>query len=308
MGMRGLAVGQDTHNYYKIYNSISEYPFHELLKAAENTGMEVGYAFLMKVSDVFFGDYLFFQMVISFGICFGYGKFLLDEEIDFGIGALMFLCNGLFFAAFNTTRQILATVILLHAWKQLNRKNHFVTVLLFLCAMLVHNTSILFVVFCGIYFFRRKKFLYWLAPTVVIVGALNYKIILEFIALFFGKYSYVLSNERAYMSIGLSAVVWIIVMIMAVIVLHYPNRYTTKERLNALLCFIYPVVSALGLSLNYFERLAFYFIPFSASVFDSIGNVKLKKYRQIYFVALYICFAIWFLISSRAYPYVLYFS
>ena len=306
MGLRGISVGQDTHNYYQVYNFVKKYQVDQLLEAAELTGVEFGYVLLMKITDMIFGEYLFFQLIISFTICFGYGKFLLNEGIDLGIGGLIFLGNDLFFASFNTTRQMLSVIILLFAWEQLNRKKYIKSILLLLCAFLIHSTAILFILLFGVYIFRKKKYLYWLAPLAMIGVAINYKFILYVLGNIFEKYSYILSNERTYMSLGLSAVVWIVVIIVSCMVLYSPKAYTREERINALLCFVYPILSALGLFMNYFERLAFYFVPFSAPVFESVRKKSLKKYRKLYIFALYVCFLVWFLISSTAYPYVLY--
>ena len=303
MGLRASTVGEDTQRYMSYFNYTSSLPLGSVDIAAMNTGVDIGYAILMKIISLVYNDYIFFQLMVSIFVCLGYAYYISKNRIDISIGIAVFLGSGLFFAAFNTTRQSCALTFFLIAWTFLQERKYVKTFILIIIAVSMHMSAILFAIPAIIYIFRKHRFIYWVVPSTAIIVALFYRRLLIFLASVLPQYSHITDNNNQYMSVGLSAIVWIIVAAISLLILKKYEKYQMKEKIYAVCALFYPFFSSLGLAVNSFERLGFYFIPFISMVFDCFGKKEFASNRIIYRVIVCLCFLVWFMIASKSYPY-----
>ena len=158
MGLRASTVGEDTQRYMSYFNYTSSLPLGSVDIAAMNTGVDIGYAILMKIISLVYNDYIFFQLMVSIFVCLGYAYYISKNRIDISIGIAVFLGSGLFFAAFNTTRQSCALTFFLIAWTFLQERKYVKTFILIIIAVSMHMSAILFAIPAIIYIFRKNKY------------------------------------------------------------------------------------------------------------------------------------------------------
>ena len=167
----------------------------------------------------------------------------------------------------------------------------------------MHLTAIIFVIPMAIYIFRKHKFIHWIVLGGTLFGTLLYSEMLNLMSSIFPQYSHITVNDKQYMDVGLSAIVWIIVFVASIMILKKSKKYQLKESIFAVCAVFYPLFSCLGLAVNYFERLGFYFIPFVPVVLDSFGKKEFTRNLIIYRVIVCMFFVIWFILASRNYQY-----
>lgn len=303
MGLRDSTVGEDTQRYMSYFNYVSSFPIDSIAIAAANTGLDVGYVALMKLISFIYDDYFFFQFTISIFICLGYAYYLLESRIDTSIGIATFLGGGLYFAAFNTTRQSCALTFLLVAWTLFQKRRYMKALIFIFIASSMHLSAIIFAIPVFVYILRKHNFIYWIVPCGVLIVFLFYNSILKILTSIFPQYSHITSNDNKYMKLGLSVIVWILVLAISMMILKRKRKYQLKERLFAVCAMLYPLLSSLGLVVNFFERLGFYFIPFVPVVIDCFGKKEFVSSRIIYRVLVCLFFIAWFVIASKSYPY-----
>lgn len=303
MGARAETVGEDTQRYMSYFNYVTSLPWESIRLGAINTGLDIGYVILMKGISLIYNNYYFFQMAISLFICVGFAYFIIKNKIDTAIGVSVFLGNGLFFAAFNTTRQSCAMTILLIAWSLLQEKKYLRVMLLTILAISIHMSAILFLIAMIIFVFRKHKFIYWIVPGSTILIGLLYRQLLSFLAGILPQYSHITSNNNQYMSVGLSSIVWIIAIAFSLFILKKGELYSENEKIYAVCALFYPVFSCLGLVVNSFERLGFYFMPFVPVVVDCFGKEVFRNNRIMFRIIVSMFYLAWFLLASINYPY-----
>lgn len=199
MGVRAETVGEDTQRYMNYFYYVASMPFGALRIGAMNTGLDIGYVVLMKTISLICNNYYFFQLIISLFICVGFAYFIIKNQIDTAIGIAVFLGNGLFFAAFNTTRQSCALTILLISWSFLQEKKYLKVILLIVVASSIHMSAILFLIPTTMYIFRRQRFIYWFVlGSTILIGVL-YRQLLSILADILPQYSHITSNTNQYM-------------------------------------------------------------------------------------------------------------
>ena len=170
-------------------------------------------------------------------------------------------------------------------------------------AMTMHLSAVIFVIPIVIYIFRKHRFIHWIVIGGVLFVTLFYNQMLKLMSSIFPRYSHITANDNQYMNAGFSAIVWIIVFVISIMILKKNKKYQLKESIFAVCAIFYPLFSCLGLAVNYFERLGFYFIPFVPVVLDSFGKKEFTSNRILYRAVVCLFFGVWFLIACKNYPY-----
>ncbi len=134
-GLRGLNVGTDTANYYKLYN-YGESIFRAL------KGYEYLYTYLLYFSWKYVKDYQFLVFVSMFLVLLPLYVVIWRESKNINLSVLMYVLTYSWFFAFNGTRQAIAISLCLLAVSFLykNKKLFFVFILI---ACLFHTTAII---------------------------------------------------------------------------------------------------------------------------------------------------------------------
>ena len=123
MGFRGLTVGTDTAEYCEIYFYITQKSWTQIFSSyGVFTQFEIGYAILMKLSSCICDNYFYFQFLVSVLYCLGMACFFYSDTNDILCKLIVFLGIGVYFRAFNITRQAFAVMLLVNSWKALKNQ------------------------------------------------------------------------------------------------------------------------------------------------------------------------------------------
>lgn len=302
MGLRGLTVGADTLSYYSKFNDISSSSWSRIffnINLFRYNGLEIGYVFVAKVCSMIINDYAFLQFVLSIIYCFAMMNFLKENVSSKIILTTVFLGSGLYLVAFNINRQMIAVALTALSWNCLCQGKKIKAIILLLLAVTFHLSSFVFVVAYFFYIIRKRKIIFGIAIFAVAIAAINYKSVINFVSLYVNGYANYWGNNRTRQTIGMSIIIFIIVLTLAIYILLQKNKFTMIEKAYAVFSAIYVICNFIGVYFNYFERIGVYFLPFVILEIDAVAQkMKSKDVYRLYVSGVSICYSLYFLVSS----------
>lgn len=304
MGLRDQSVGVDTFQYVIHFNTYASKSWSEIFSSYSfEYSMEFGYIVLMKLFSLICDNYYFFQFCISTIYCFGIARFLyysVDNIDDIIIACSVFLGIGVFFHPFNITREYVAIMLLANSWIFLMQKKIVKAWLFTLFAISIHFTSIVGLIAYLICFLGKKgKLIRWL-PIISLIMLFSYKPILNWFVKIFPQYQKYHDYTANAQGVGLVRIVWLIVAIFSIIVIYNRKKvFDNIEKFIAVFCLFYVIANVIGLQFAYFERVGYYFIPFTMVLFSLIKKIfKDKLLLGIYNLGVFSCFIAFYLLTG----------
>ena len=299
MGLRSESVGVDTKYYKLIFDQVANTSFFDLLHGYFYNSIEIGYVLLMKLLSCLINNYYFFQIVISFLFCYQVKKFLINNSNYPLLGVLIFVGSGMYLNGFNVTRQMIAAVLLANAWNYLIDSNLEKCFLNFIFAISFHFTSIIFLLFCFIYKFSKKKNNIKKIIQFVFVGAINYQILLNAISLIITHYHNYMKNAKVTQTASGVIIIWAIILIIALYIVYIRKNSNRLNDSYAIFSIFYVLSNFIGLQYNYFERIGLYFLPFTIILFECVSaGFKNRNLKFIYNFFVGFSFMVYFLLSA----------
>lgn len=310
MGFRGLNVGVDTASYADLFNQISRLSFMSIIsfKYQNVVSQEFGFVLSAKVSSMIIDSYYFYQILTAFVFNFLFIKFLKDNASSLVVAITAFIGLGVYLAAFNISRQMLAIAILANAWTYMRKGSYIKTFILFILAVSFHKTSLLFGGAFIMYYFRNYKYVYYVFAAVIGFAALKVERTLEYLVLVApDEYFNYLDNHKVVQTAGSVVLLWGLIVIIGMLLI-VKKKIQPEIKIVALLSLLYPFGNFLGLSFNYVERLALYFCPFVILSFDASVALFSRNLRKPYVICTVIAFYIYFILScsTKQYQYSLF--
>lgn len=153
---RDVSVGTDTHHYIDIFNTIQS--SNSILSFIETSRLEIGFSFITYIIAHlgFSVNVAFFVYAILTVVPVYIGAMLMKEKASPTLVMALFYLM-FYHYSFNIVRQAMSMSLIFLA-AVLLLKNHLkIPLLLCIIAVLIHNTSIVFMVFFPILRFRGKK-------------------------------------------------------------------------------------------------------------------------------------------------------
>lgn len=164
-GLRNLAVGADTYQYYLSFLDVQTTPWNQILEDFQDyfiygIGKDPGYSLLVKLFQSVLPDFRCFLFAVIITFCYALLKLMYRFNVPLkGIILSYLLYEALFYAFFSITgiRQTIATTVsLLVVPYALNRKA-IKFVLPLLLFSLVHKSLLLFIPFYLFNYLKRTK-------------------------------------------------------------------------------------------------------------------------------------------------------
>lgn len=314
---RGLTVGIDTLNYVEKFELIRQHSFLDILTSLYTERIEIGYALLNKLVSLVIPNARAVIILSAALICYGMAYCVLrytDEDIT---PVMLFVCTGLYLASFNVTRQVLACVLLFHAWGALTEGNLRRSIISWIIACTIHIFSVVFLAVYFFCFFRSNRKVVTVVFLVSLILAMNYQFFIDILASLTSAFSY-LDNSRPKTSAGGIWALWAVELIICLFFSAYYYRFQTVNRLlpmpqklRSSLNFIcvpifviyYILFSYLGTRFNYLDRIGLFFQPFVIVLFLNMGGF-LRNHspllHRIYLVGMHLCFIAYFFLTARA--------
>lgn len=307
MGLRGLTVGVDTANYYSKFLDISSSSWSAIFRNThyfKYNGLEMGYVCFAKICSIFVDDYIFFQFVLANIYCFTMMTFF-KKTVKFKIIlTTVFLGSGLYLLAFNINRQMIAVALTALSWNCLCNGKKFKALILLLLSATFHTSSFVFLIAYFFYIIRKRKILFKISVLFLIIASINYKYVINLISHNIVVYGNYYENARTKQTIGMSIIIFSIIMLLAIYILLGRGKFSVIEKVYALFATIYVICNIIGLYFNYFERIGVYFLPFVAVEMDTVAQkIKSKGLNKLFVLGVSVSYAIYFMISTTTTQY-----
>lgn len=300
MGFRNITIGQDTYEYFRIFNELKFHSWSEISQGYLYS-IEIPYLYFMKAFSSIGLDYYAFQITVAFIFCAISGYLIYNYSKDPILVSAVFLGCGLYLAAFNITRQLLSGCFISLLIFKLFDRRYYQSAILCIIALALHKTAIVpILIIIILYIVKNNQKILKLSPFIIFgvyflvnIGLNIFDIITD------GIYFNYLDNHKTIQTAGLSKIVWVINTIIAVIIV-YSRKFEIHYKIIALLSLFYVLFNAIGLQINYAERIGYYFLLFSCLTY---GIFQKNRYSQFYTLSVIACYLILFYISTLSEQY-----
>ncbi|MCF6182105.1 EpsG family protein [Lutibacter sp.] len=304
-GLRNVAVGEDTYNYFNTYRNIKTKTWVDIYNTAieyYKTGNSLirdpGYAFFQKTVQLISKDFQFFLFVIAIIFFSAFGTFVYRNTKRLKDVILAFLIYSvLFYSFFSYTgqRQTIATALILVSYEFIKKKKILPFLFLVLIASTIHKSALIFIPFYFINQIKKTKNFYrivlLLFPIIMVYSnnLANFFIIL-------GGYELYNQYEGAgsYTFTTIFLVISVVALLRSKIILkHNPNAQHYYNAFAIALLFL-PLTwfnpSAMRV-VQYFSIFMVLFIPEIIHSFNHISvkiGVSIAKFTIILLIILFI--------------------
>ena len=296
MALRGSTVGTDTKTYINLYNIISknnQLSLPSLMRIYSAFEKAPLWTFMMKwLSRMTGGDsqaYLIFTGLFIISV-FWYAIYYSKAKC-FPAVVLYYLI--LFLPSLNGTRTYMAVALVLLGYLLSENKKRISSVIVFIFAVLIHNTALVGVLFIGLTYVNFKsKIVRKVLVAAIILGVLFYQRIISIFTILFPVYSDTL--ERVDDSVaGRNIVIQIIYLVCIFQTVKYIKKHRDANshdvidirRANVLMiCEV--AVAIVGIRLWYMQRILSYFQSIILILWPTV-SVTRHKYYKIYKFILY---------------------
>ena len=148
-GLRNLAVGADTYSYALQFNENHNERWQYFFSNFWNI-KDAGYHMMTKAFSVIFNNFRIYLIAVACFFFYALGKVLLKYlKSNYDVLVAVSLYQSLFYSFFSITglRQTVATGLLLWSIPLFLQKRYFKVIVLFLCALLMHKSALIFLIF-----------------------------------------------------------------------------------------------------------------------------------------------------------------
>ena len=180
MGLRAEYVGTDTSMYGNIFSIFGQTPMLSEV-AVSLSGQFLYRLFSKAIFIIFDGSYQWMLVFSAIIVILGVFRFIYYTSENFYLSVFLFILLWFFFESWNASRQYLALAIGLNSVVEFNRSNKKVAVILFVLAVLMHNTAAVLFIYFLIYRIKWTKAKMIIFFAACFVGTLFYS---HFVVLF----------------------------------------------------------------------------------------------------------------------------
>ena len=278
MGFRSMdmPICVDTYNYSMLFDYVASESWGHLFSISSYSGAESGYLILNKLFSTLSPDYYFFQVCTSIIFCFAIA-FFIYKQVDNPVLALsLFLGLNIYLSAYNISRQLLMVSLFSLLIPFLKGKKWFLTIPVLFLLSTIHTTALLYLIVPLLYFIpeRYNRFI----PFMLLIGLICFDSLVDMSSSYFLKYDNYYQNETGHKyGVGLSSVVYILIVVINVLTLFWGKNITKDDRINVSLSLFAVMCIFLGLKLNYMERIGFLFFPYTILSLDKIREMLNNK-------------------------------
>lgn len=280
---RGINVGTDTLQYYRIYYLYNSYS--DILSGLKSSEIEPGYLILNFISNHIGLSYNQFQIVVALIIYIAMYHISVRYSNNIAYFCFLLMVTRTMFSIMNISRSWIATsLIIILAIKQIEkRKPILYCLIVMMISILIHKSVIVFLLLYPLAYNRinRKKIYALLASTFVafLLGKRFFNLILAIV----GKYdSFV---ENGYNETGIAVVMNLVMhlCLFIIVIKMYSITAINKEVDYSVVipvsCSVIVIcIDIIGLRLNVANRVSIHFTPlFLISISNAFDLMKKDK-------------------------------
>ncbi len=173
-GLRNVAVGADTFQYFNIFESIKNLSWRDVFASfvsyySLGEGKDPGYIVLQKIFQVFSTNYQFYLISIAVLFFSSLGYFIYkNTKLISDVLFAFVLYSVLFYSMFSITgiRQTIATALALWGYELVKRRKLLLYLLLIILASTIHKSVLILLPF---YFCNRKGALKYIIGIFIVL-------------------------------------------------------------------------------------------------------------------------------------------
>lgn len=323
-GLRATNIGTDVNIYAsRLFDFACNNSFVEFIRYSET---ELGYSLLVYVVSIFSKSVnvlLFFNafIIILFFYLFAYNK---RDKVSLWLSMLVFLLV-IYNSSLNLMRQMISISIITYSLTKIENKKYISTIILFIIALLFHNSCIFALPIYPIFIIFYNQKLSKNTKKTIIIGtflfllifSLGYKHIAYFLAnvinILPDKYYNYLTIYSQDFNINFFELLYKLFFGITFVITYLKNKETFSDRIPYFLLFIIDfLIFPVSFSIKNADRLGYYYLyPAILLIVPSIKEFfKMNKYfKNISLIGIVIIlFIYWYRIYvvlgfSETYPY-----
>lgn len=269
--IRSLDIGNDTKNYYHLFNSIANGANIQVW----STRYEIGYLLLNKLISRMTDNFWVFLSIVNMIIYFAYYLFFKNYSVNPIMSVFMFFTFGTWGQTVNIIRLQLAIAMALYAYICKDKKKYILLVVLSLLAFSFHRISLVFLLYLFVPRTITKKFNI-AAIVATAVGISILPMLMQIVAGYIPYFSGYLSHSMYVMGEAkLATVINIVMRLLLLSICWY--FYLSQATVNASLTetenhiisyqfnmvFVSTLLMVLSLRFNLLDRCSFFYWTFS---------------------------------------------
>lgn len=268
-GLRTLNVGTDTLAYNNIFLGTMNKSFGQII----SNSRFVGYELLMKIFASFFNGkyspFLFFIALVTNCIFF-YCAYKFKVSKPFCV-AFFYVTFYYFFQSMNMTRQTFAMALCVLGFYLYTQKKFFSSIMIFVCSVLIHSTSIIVLIFPILYKISWTKKKYFALALSTFIISLSYSSFIGLFSRFFESYNIYINSSVDYSSRGGRVLLVLFYSLILVLGIFYSTRtrkynqiFMTIQGILVISCLLGFLFSSDQLMIRiqmYFEIFIIYYLP-----------------------------------------------
>lgn len=229
-GLRNVAVGDDTYNYFLDFNDVYKRSWNDVFQNFYTVyqfgeGKDPGYTLFEKLIATIWNEYQFFLFVIAILFFIALGNFLLKNTRKLSDAVISFIIYSvLFYSFFSITghRQTIATAASLFAFEWIKKKKLVHFFLLIIVAATIHKSVLLFIPFYFIANLKSANFFNWIILLLFPILMIYREEISNFFKFFAGYEEYgVYEDAGTYTFTALFITITVVALIRSKIILKY---------------------------------------------------------------------------------------
>jgi transmembrane protein EpsG len=311
-GLRNVAVGADTYQYFSLFEAVKKTSWSEIYQSLTDyyklgLGKDPGYLVFQKITQVVTGEYQIFLFVIAILFFAALGTFIYKNTTRLSDAIMAFIIYSvLFYSFFSITghRQTIATAAALYGFEFIKKRKLVPFVLLILLASTIHKSCLIFIPFYFICQLNKTKLIY--------VGALLlFLVFMEFrnsMALYFQSIG---GYEEYEQFEGAGTFTFTAMFLLISIIALIRNKSILKHNIQAQYYYNAFAVGLLFIPLTWINpsmmRVVQYFSIFMLllipEIINSFGDYSLKLKKDMTVVVIIFLIALMIKANANAAPY-----
>ncbi len=285
---RDVSVGNDTIEYYRIFNLISS--IESVNEIFNISRYEIGYLLLNYLITRFTNNFNVLLFITSYIYIYSVFKFIERYSESKFMAVMLFFTLSMYYLIFNIQRQCIAIAIFLYAIKFLENKQYARYIISILLATMFHYIAAILLLLCFIP--KIKLYNKKLAYKYVILSGL----IACFIAYFVTKFGiyipyfghYLIDSEYSQGGIRIASVILagirlgMIILIISINGFKADNSKTNIDYIFNYVVILDCIISLAAIGFNLYDRVEDYLcIIFIVMISNSISSLKIKTNKYV---------------------------
>lgn len=285
---RGPAIGNDTHEYIRIFEQIDD-------EYSEHTRYEKGYLWLNLLLQYISDNYQILFIVSSIFIYFSVGRFIWKYSSYPLLSVILFLSYGFYSFTFTAIRQGIALAILLFSFDYILKGQFWKFLLLIIISTMFHSTAALFIIAYFARYLKPSLKTFLIFAICAIIGLWIFSSLLDYAFRLFPVYrAYI--NKSYVGDAGLANVLYI-TLSSIILIFSYksitssgPTQKLITVNDTSMIMLLFAVVFyILSLKANILDRVALYFNFYSIILLpNALKNISpYKRVPVVLFIILF---------------------